>query len=106
MEYEVIKQHIKDIIIQKVVHEKVCSQVELAELVGVSKQSVSAWINQNSSPDAARIPAICKALNVTIFELLGIEDITSIEPFAKELFEAYNAHPEHQASIKALLGLK
>ena len=106
MDYESIKQHIKDVIKQKVVFEKVCSQVELAEIAGVSKQSVSAWINQNASPDAARIPAICKALNVYIFELLGIDDASKLEPFSQELYEAYKAHPEHQASIKALLGLK
>lgn len=72
MNYEDIKAHIKNVIVNKVLVEKVCSQVELANKVGVSKQAVAGWINQNSCPDGARMPAICEALNVSIYELLGV----------------------------------
>lgn len=77
MTNEETKQHIHNIIYKKIILENVCNQVEFAKACGVTKQAVAGWL-QGSCPDASKIPAICKALNVTVFELLGL-DTDSIE---------------------------
>ena len=101
--YEEIKTHIKTIIKQKVLNEKVCSQVKLAEITGVHKTSVFAWIYETACPDAARIPLIAKALNISIDELLGTgNDAVEVQK-ALFLYEAYEKHPEVQEAINKLL---
>lgn len=101
--YDEIKAHIKNIIKQKVLIDKVCSQVKLAEISGVNKSSVFAWIYETACPDAARIPLIAKALNISIDELLGTgNDAIEIQK-ALFLYEAYEKHPEIQEAINKLL---
>ena len=103
--YDEIKAHIKNIIKVKVTEEKVCSQVKLAEITGVHKTSVFAWIYETACPDAARIPLIAKALNISISELLGTENDAIELQKALWLYEAYEKHPDVQNAIKKLLEL-
>lgn len=48
------------------------SQVELAKSLGVSKQSVSNWENDNIQPSIEMLVKIAKCLNVSTDYLLGI----------------------------------
>lgn len=66
-----VKQHIHDVIYNKIIVQGILNQVEFAKACGVTKQAVAGWL-QGSCPDASKIPAICNALNITLFELLGI----------------------------------
>lgn len=49
-------------------------QKSLAAMIGVTKNSVGNWETGRSRPDINQIPAICRALQVSPAELLGIEE--------------------------------
>lgn len=53
---------------------KKLSQVDLAKLLGVTKQSVSNWENDNIQPSVEMLLKISEALNVTTDYLLGRSD--------------------------------
>lgn len=48
------------------------SQEEFAEMLGVSRQTVSNWENGKATPDALRLGKICAVLRVSADELLGL----------------------------------
>lgn len=54
------------------------TQMELADLMGVSYQAVSNWERGNSMPDIAKLPDLAKILNVSIDELLSEEASRSL----------------------------
>ena len=47
------------------------TQEQLAELLGVSNKTISKWETGKSMPDYAVVESLCKALNITIPELLA-----------------------------------
>ncbi len=55
------------------------NQVELAKLLGVSKQSVSNWENDNIQPSIEMLIKIAKLFGVSTDYLLGLEDVDSID---------------------------
>lgn len=55
------------------------SQVELARKLGVSKQSVSNWENDNIQPSVEMLVKIAKCLNVSTDSLLGLDNKKSID---------------------------
>ena len=55
------------------------SQVELAEKLGVSKQSVSNWENDNIQPSIEMLVKISRILNVSTDFILGEDNHTYIE---------------------------
>lgn len=52
------------------------SQKELAKILGLNQSSISDWENDISRPDLETIFELCKLFNVTIYDLLGIEENT------------------------------
>lgn len=54
------------------------SQVELAKNLGVTKQCVSNWENDNILPSIDMLIKISKFFNVTTDYLLGLKDTTTI----------------------------
>ena len=50
------------------------SQIDLADALGVSRQSVSKWETGESNPDITKLPTLAKVLNVSIDWLLSDED--------------------------------
>ena len=50
------------------------SQLDLADALGVSRQSVSKWETGESNPDITKLPALAKALDVSIDWLLSEDD--------------------------------
>lgn len=55
------------------------SQVELAEKLGVTKQSVSNWENDNIQPSIEMLVKISKALNVSTDSLLSLDKRKYVE---------------------------
>jgi transcriptional regulator with XRE-family HTH domain len=53
--------------------QKNMTQMELADLMGVSYQAVSNWERGNSMPDISKLEDLAKVLDVTIDQLLGNE---------------------------------
>ena len=53
--------------------EKNMTQLELADILGVSYQAVSNWERGNTMPDIAKLPEISKALDIEIASILGEE---------------------------------
>ncbi|MGN0493538.1 MAG: helix-turn-helix domain-containing protein [Acutalibacteraceae bacterium] len=53
---------------------KKMSQVELANILGVTKQSVSNWENDNIQPSIEMLAKLAKALSVSTDYLLGIDE--------------------------------
>lgn len=60
-----------DEIIQRKRSERGLSQEKLAELVGVSRQAVSKWELGDAIPDTDKLVPLCRALGITVDELLG-----------------------------------
>lgn len=51
------------------------SQVELAKRLGVAKQTVSNWENENIQPSIEMLVRLSKLFNVTTDYMLGLEEI-------------------------------
>lgn len=57
--------------------DKNMTQLQLADLMGVSYQAVSNWERGNSMPDISKLADLCDALGLTVNELLGMEEKTA-----------------------------
>ena len=80
------------------------TQMQLADAMGVSYQAVSNWERGNSMPDISKLEDLCKALDLSVSQLLGMEEpqtaaveklVTEPEPelTAEELVEIVPALP-------------
>ena len=49
------------------------TQMNLADAMGVSYQAVSNWERGNSMPDISKLEDLCRTLDITVSELLGME---------------------------------
>ena len=54
------------------------TQMNLADAMGVSYQAVSNWERGNSMPDIAKLEDLCAALGITVEQLLGMENPTTV----------------------------
>lgn len=50
------------------------TQMQLADAMGVSYQAVSNWERGNSMPDISKLEDLCTALDISVSELLGMEE--------------------------------
>ena len=79
------------------------TQEELAKKLGKRQSVVSSWELGTGIPDANQLPAIAKALGVSIADICGSPDINS---FDKKLLDAFHcADKITQNNIKLLLGI-
>lgn len=53
------------------------SQLELANILGISFQSISKWENGISMPDIILLPKIAQIFNVSVDQLLGLKPLES-----------------------------
>ena len=49
------------------------NQAELAERVGVSRNTVAGWETNHSRPDLGTLPALCRALKISLNAFFGLE---------------------------------
>lgn len=83
------------------------SQIELAQLIGVSNSRVSNWEQGINRPDADILVDLCKTLNVSPSELLDVhlkdDELNDIE---RKVINAYRAKKDLQSAVNILLGVK
>ena len=72
--------------LQKIRSEKNLSQEQLADKIGVSRQTISAWESGKASPELDKTTAISKLFSVSIDELVG-EIKTEASNFDKKEYE-------------------
>src|SRR5690242_19731502 len=58
---------------------KVVTQSELADYLGVSFQSVSKWENGTTMPDISLLPRLSEYFNVSVDEILGLKPLKNSE---------------------------
>lgn len=82
------------------IKEKSLKKADLARLLQVNTSVIATWEKRGTNPPAEYLVRICEFLNISIYELLGIENENKIQ-------EAYNAaDPGTQAAIRKLLDIK
>jgi len=83
------------------------SQKDLAAKIGISSGRLSNWEQGLNRPNADIIARICKALDVSPSEILGV-CVTSDELSAQEkrVIRAYREKAELQHAVNVLLGLE
>ena len=83
------------------------SQIELAQLIGVSNSRVSNWEQGINRPDADILVDLCKTLNVSPSELLDVhlkdDELSDIE---RKVINAYRAKKDLQSAVNILLGIE
>lgn len=96
-----IFETISNVLNEKIKKEKVISQVELANRLGVTPVAVNKWLN-GGAIESSKIPQLCEILSITPNELFGIKRNYGIDK-ALELYDAYVNHPEYQDAVNKLL---
>ena len=83
------------------------SQIELAQLIGVSNSRISNWEQGVNRPDADILVDLCKTLNVSPSELLDVhlkdDELNDME---RKVIKAYRAKKDLQSAVNILLGVK
>ena len=64
-------------------------QIDLANYLGVPKSNVYHWTKGLNSPDINYIPRIAQFFNVSVIELLGVEDLEEISIKERNILKAY-----------------
>ena len=68
------------------------NQAELAERIGVSRNTVAGWETNHSRPDLGTLPALCRALGISLNAFFGLEKKrTAEENRVLEVFSALEA---------------
>ena len=82
-------------------------QIDLANYLGVPKSNVYHWTKGLNSPDINYIPRIAQFFNVSVIELLGVEDLEEFSIEERALIKSYReASPEAKEIIKRILDIK
>lgn len=90
-DFNLIKQNITKLIKDKM-NEQNLTQQSLSDLCHVSRSTVQKWC-ENTCPTADKIPVICKALDISVFELLGIDNPYDLSEEDIKLLEKIKANP-------------
>lgn len=93
--------------IKKYREDRGLTQIQLSKLLGISNSRVSNWEQGINRPDADILAEICRVLQVSPSELLGVH-LTSDElnEHERKLIAAYRSKKELQKAVNILLGLE
>ena len=79
-------------------------QKALAAMVGVTANAVSNWERGRARPDVNLLPDICEALQITLYQLYGLDDpsvkYTAVEDAFMENYRQLT--PGHQYALRAM----
>ena len=80
-------------------------QKALAAMVGVTANAVSNWERGRARPDVNLLPDICEALQITLYQLYGLDDpsikYTTVEDAFMENYRQLT--PGHQYALRAMV---
>ena len=92
--------------IRKYREERKISRGELAQTLGVTLSCISNWELGQNDPAADHLGDLCRALQVSPSELLGIQLIDGeLSEQERKLICAYRDKPELQQAVNILLGI-
>ena len=79
-------------------------QKALAPMVGVTANAVSNWERGRARPDVNLLPDICEALQITLYQLYGLDDPSVKHTAVEDTFiENYRQlTPGHQYAVRAM----
>ena len=60
--------------IRRLMDTRQCSQSDIAQYMGISKSTVSLWINGKAYPEVKNIEELARFFNVSVFELVCEDD--------------------------------
>lgn len=88
--------------ISRYLQESKCSKADFGKKFDVSRTSVDRWISCVCAPDIELIPKISKEINVSVPDLLGIEDVSSssLTPELTELVKEYLSEENFRNLVK------
>lgn len=75
--------------IQKFLNNSKMPKSTFGSLFGVTRTSVNRWINCICAPDIELFPKLCEVMNITIFELLGLQLEDHLQ---SEIYEIINMY--------------
>lgn len=81
--------------------ERNLTQENVADILGVSFQSVSKWERGESYPDITMLPVIASFFKVTVDELLGVNEAENEEKIQKYLYDA-GCLTDHKAAYEIM----
>lgn len=81
------------------------TQKTAAKELGTKLTTISSWERGVSQPSADMLVSIALKYKVSLSDLCGMDYTETFSAEEKELIYAFRSHPEHQASIRVLLGI-
>lgn len=92
--------------IRKYREERKISRTELAQTLGVTLSCISNWELGQNDPAADHLGDLCRALQVSPSDLLGIQLIDAeLSEQERKLVAAYRSKPDLQQAVNILLGI-
>lgn len=85
--------------LKKLRSEHKISQQQLADVIGVSQQSINKYENHNIEPDIETLKTMAKFFNTTIDYLVGYEEDKTEFNHTQELLRLFNLMTAEQQSI-------
>lgn len=78
-------------VISKYRKENEFSQPELAEIMGVSRNTITNWENNRARPDVEMIRDLCCTLGIPLHELFGIQTAQAMTSHEKVVFRQHRS---------------
>ena len=92
--------------IRKYREERKISRTELAQTLGVTLSCISNWELGQNDPAADHLGDLCRALQVSPSDLLGIQLMDGeLSEQERKLIAAYRSKPDLQQAVNILLGI-
>ena len=76
-------------VIRKYRNKNEMSQPELAELMGVSRNTITNWENDRARPEVETIRVLCSMLGIPLYELFGLPNSSQLTSHEKVVFGQY-----------------
>ena len=100
------KDKIRQFIYTKVIEEKVVSQVEIANVLGISKSAVSQWFTRGSVPEAYHLLILSDVLKVDVYDILGGKNPYKLSEQDEDNLKFCREYQSNVDSMKNALGWK